>query len=150
APVVSVGPPDNGITLERVVDEIEERRRALELEQCVIWGILAAACGPTVCASLSITGRRPSPGQFRPVLLKNGRRPGVHRVPAQSRVVRPAGLCRASIRPYDSGATTWQVVDGVGWVFRREGGAALLVSPDPPTAELKRIMPALWAFDSRE
>jgi pimeloyl-ACP methyl ester carboxylesterase len=34
--------------------------------------------------------------------------------------------------------------------LRRPGGPALLVSPMPVDHDLKRAMPVLWAFDSRE
>ena len=49
----------------------------------------------------------------------------------------------------DAEATEWANVDGVGWVFRRRSGPALLVSPVPLSAELRRAMPALWAADAR-
>jgi len=151
APVVPVGPPDNGITLERVVDEIEERRRALELEQWVIWGMsggsfvaqLYAHLYPSRVVGLVLA----SSGPYFRKTVEDPECIVCPRNLAWCARLDSAGLLSG---PYDSGPTTWQVVDGVGWVFRREGGAALLVSPDPPTAELKRIMPALWAFDSRE
>jgi pimeloyl-ACP methyl ester carboxylesterase len=44
----------------------------------------------------------------------------------------------------------WADVPGVGSVFRRRGGSALLVSPFALSPEMRRAMPALWAFDARD
>jgi pimeloyl-ACP methyl ester carboxylesterase len=49
----------------------------------------------------------------------------------------------------DPDATEWVEVAGVGSVFRRRGGPALLAAPMPIGAEMKRMMPALWSFDAR-
>lgn len=46
-------------------------------------------------------------------------------------------------------ATEWAELDGVGAVFRRRGGPALLVAPMPVSPEMRRAMPALWRFDAR-
>jgi pimeloyl-ACP methyl ester carboxylesterase len=50
----------------------------------------------------------------------------------------------------DADATEWLEVDGVGSVFRRRGGPALLVSPMPVTPEMRAAMPLLWTLDFRE
>jgi 3-oxoadipate enol-lactonase len=50
----------------------------------------------------------------------------------------------------DPSATEWLEVDGVGSVFRRRDGPALLVSPTPVSAEMRTAMPLLWAADFRE
>jgi pimeloyl-ACP methyl ester carboxylesterase len=49
----------------------------------------------------------------------------------------------------DPTATEWISVDGVGPVFRRRGGPALLVSPTPLSPEMQRAMPVLWTVDAR-
>ena len=41
---------------------------------------------------------------------------------------------------YEMGPTAWEIVAGVGWVFRRASGAALVVSPEEPSVEMQRIM----------
>jgi pimeloyl-ACP methyl ester carboxylesterase len=46
-------------------------------------------------------------------------------------------------------ATEWIEVAGVGSVFRRVDGPALLVSPMPVDPHLRRAMPVLWTFDAR-
>jgi pimeloyl-ACP methyl ester carboxylesterase len=45
--------------------------------------------------------------------------------------------------------TAWTEVPGVGTVFRRADGPALLVSPMPVTPLMRAAMPALWCFDAR-
>jgi pimeloyl-ACP methyl ester carboxylesterase len=50
----------------------------------------------------------------------------------------------------DASATEWLEVGGVGPVFRRRGGPALLVSPTPVSAEMRTAMPLLWPADFRE
>jgi pimeloyl-ACP methyl ester carboxylesterase len=44
----------------------------------------------------------------------------------------------------------WVELDGIGSVFRRRGGAALLVTAKPLSSEMRRVMPALWAMDARK
>jgi pimeloyl-ACP methyl ester carboxylesterase len=43
----------------------------------------------------------------------------------------------------------WTEVANIGSVFRVSGGPALLVSPMALSPEMRRIMPALIAFDAR-
>ncbi|MEO7094354.1 MAG: alpha/beta hydrolase, partial [Polyangiales bacterium] len=38
----------------------------------------------------------------------------------------------------------------IGSIFRRRGGAALLVTPTPLSAEMRRVMPILWTMDARK
>ena len=151
AAVTPVGPPDNGVALEQVVDEIEDCRRSLDLEQWVIWGMsggsfvaqLYAQLYPSRVLALILA----SSGPYFRMTVEDPKCILCPRNPAWRAQLNSAGLLSG---PYDCGSTTWQFVDGVGWIFRRETGAALLVSPDTPTPQLKRVMPALWAFDSRE
>ena len=49
-----------------------------------------------------------------------------------------------------SASTEWVELEGVGSVFRRRGGAALLVSPTPLSQEMRRVMPTLWTMDARK
>jgi pimeloyl-[acyl-carrier protein] methyl ester esterase len=65
--------------------------------------------------------------------------------------LRAAGLLdeRSHVEPSSGEDTEWVDVGGVGEVFRRKGGPALVVSPAPLQPEMKSIMPLLWGFDSR-
>jgi 3-oxoadipate enol-lactonase len=49
----------------------------------------------------------------------------------------------------DPADTEWIEIDGVGSVFRRRNGPALLVAPFPIDATLRGVMPILWAADAR-
>jgi 3-oxoadipate enol-lactonase len=49
----------------------------------------------------------------------------------------------------DPEATEWVEIDGVGSVFRRRGGPALLVAPMPLPPETRARMPMLWTADVR-
>jgi pimeloyl-ACP methyl ester carboxylesterase len=71
--------------------------------------------------------------------------------PAWHNPLRAAGLFpEGSHLEASSGHDTdWVEVDGVGLVFRRHHGPALLVSPGPLEPEMKSVMPHLWCFDSR-
>lgn len=55
----------------------------------------------------------------------------------------------AHTQPVEPADTAWTEVEGVGAVFHRQGGPALLVSPGPLGAEMKQAMPVLYTFDAR-
>jgi pimeloyl-ACP methyl ester carboxylesterase len=43
----------------------------------------------------------------------------------------------------------WAAIPDVGWVLRRDGGPALVVSPREPSVQFRRVMPSMLAFDAR-
>jgi len=150
APVTAVGPGENATTLEDIVDAIEEHRRYLGLDQWVLWGMsggsflaqLYARKHPERVLGLILA----SSGPYFRRTVEDPDCILCPRNPAWANKLASAGLLTGH---YGDGPTSWEQIDGVGWVFRRQEGAALLVSPDTPSLELKRIMPALWAFDSQ-
>jgi pimeloyl-ACP methyl ester carboxylesterase len=150
APVTAVGPPENATSLEQIVDAIDERRRLLGLERWVIWGMsggsflgqLYAWKYPSAVVGLILA----SSGPYFRATVEDSECILCPRSPAWCAKLSAHGLLAGE---YNQGATSWDFVEGVGWVFRRAAGAALLVSPEAPSAELEQIMPALWAFDSR-
>jgi 3-oxoadipate enol-lactonase len=150
AKVVCVGPPPGADSLEEIVEAVESERRSLGIERWVFWGMsggsflgqLYARQYPAALAGMILASSGP---YFRPT-VEDVDCILCPRHPAWRDKLATAGLLDGS---YDSGPTEWQVVDGVGWVFRRSRGTALLVSPDEPAAGLRRIMPALWTFDAR-
>jgi pimeloyl-ACP methyl ester carboxylesterase len=150
APVVAVGPPKGATSLEQIVATIEEKRRSLGVERWAIWGMsggsflaqLYAHMYPTAVTGLILASSGP---YFRntvedPDCILSPRNP------AWSSKLLAAGLLDGE---YETGPTAWETVAGVGWVFRRASGSALVVSPEEPSAELQAIMPALWAYDAR-
>jgi pimeloyl-ACP methyl ester carboxylesterase len=150
APVTAVGPPETATSLHEIVDAIDQRRRLLGLERWVIWGMsggsflgqLYAQRYPGNVLGLILASSGP---YFRPT-VQDPECILCPRNPAWCTKLSARGLL---VGQYDQGATSWDFVEDVGWVFRRAAGAALLVSPDAPSPALRRIMPALWAFDSR-
>jgi pimeloyl-ACP methyl ester carboxylesterase len=150
AQVVCVGPPPGAESLEEIVEAIESERHSLGVQRWVFWGMsggsflgqLYARQYPDALSGVILASSGP---YFRPTVED----PDCLLCPRNSLwrdKLAGAGLLNGN---YDSGPTAWQIVEGVGWVFRRASGAALLVSPDEPSADLQRIMPALWAFDAR-
>jgi pimeloyl-ACP methyl ester carboxylesterase len=53
------------------------------------------------------------------------------------------------LEPSAGDDTEWIEVPGVGEIFRRRGGPALLVAPGALSGEMKSAMPAFWEFDAR-
>lgn len=150
APVIAVGPPDGASSLEEIVAAMEEKRRSLGIEHWVIWGMsggsflgqLYAHKYPAAIAGLVLASSGP---YFRTTVEDPECILSPHNS-VWSAKLSAAGLLEGK---YEAGPTAWEIVAGVGWVFRRVSGAALVVSPDEPPAELRAIMPALWAYDAR-
>ena len=147
--MASVGPSDDSTALEHIVESMELRRQSLGLDRWVIWGMsggsfLAQLYARTHSARVQGLVLASSGPNFRRTVED----PECILSPRNSHwssKLESEGLLDGR---YDEGPTGWQFVADVGWVFRRVGGAALLVSPDTPSVELKRIMPALWSFDA--
>jgi pimeloyl-ACP methyl ester carboxylesterase len=150
ARVVSVGPPPGADSLEEVVEAIEAQRRTLGIRRWVFWGMsgggflgqIYARRHPSALAGVILASCGP---YFRQTVED----PACILCPQHLEWREKLAAVGLLDGRQDTGATEWQPVDGVGWVFRRASGAALLVSPDEPSAELQRMMPALWEFDAR-
>jgi 3-oxoadipate enol-lactonase len=150
--VVCVNP--RGDTLEAMVDDLEAERQRRGLGRWVFWGmsgggwlgeiyahkypqaltglILESACA-CFRARLADPACLISPAHpsWRPALEARG----LFAEDAHAEVGDPA-------------ATEWMDVAGVGEVFRRRGGPALLVSPFPVTSLMRERMPMLWTADA--
>ena len=150
APVVAVGPPNGATSLEQIVAAMEEKRRCLGIECWAIWGMsggsflaqLSAHMYPTAVTGLILASSGP---YFRTTVEDPDCILSPHN-PAWSSKLSAAGLLDGE---YETGPTVWEIVTGVGWVFRRASGAAPVVSPEEASTELQTIMPALWAYDAR-
>jgi len=146
-------------TLEGVVEQLEAVRRALGLERWVFWGMsggsmtgqVYARHHPEALAGLILSSAGPCFRQtvgdpacvlspwfpaWQAGLAAAGLTGGMAKEEAETEVAAIAE------------ATAWEVVAGVGWVFRRRGGPVLLVSPVEPSPQMQRMMPALWSFDA--
>ena len=147
---MAVGPPPDTTSLEKIVEAMEDKRRALGVERWVIWGMsggsflgqIYAGTYPDAVRGLILVSSGP---YFRQTVED----PECILCPQNKAWFAKLSEQTLLAGDYDQGSTTWDRIEGVGWVFRRAKGAALLVSPEEPNAELQRIMPALWAFDAR-
>ena len=142
-------------TLEQMVDDIEQVRRQLAIDSWVFWGmsgggwlgqiyakrypaslrglILESICS---CFRLRLADPNCVLSPFHPSW-----RPRLERLDLLS----PGSHAEVG----DAKTTEWTEVEGVGSVFRRSNGPALLVSPMPVTAEMRAAMPVLWTVDTR-
>lgn len=146
----------SAVTLEQMVDDLEVVRRRLEVERWTFWGmsgggwlallyalrhpraldgiIVESACAcfreQTADPACFLSPFHPS---WRPALEK-------------------AGLIDESshARPSSADDAEWITLDGIGEVFRRPNGPALVVSPGPLAPAMRRAMPVLWTFDVRD
>jgi len=149
-PVIAIGPPKGATSLEEIVDAMEEKRRSLDVERWIIWGMsggsflgqLYAHMYPTAVAGLILA----SSGPYLRTTVEDPDCILSPHNPAWSSKLSAAGLLDGE---YETGPTVWEIVTGVGWVFRRASGAAPVVSPEEASTELQTIMPALWAYDAR-
>ncbi|MGZ3460431.1 MAG: alpha/beta fold hydrolase [Archangium sp.] len=144
-------------TLERIVEDLEAVRRAFGIRRWGFWGLsggstvglLYASRHPSVLSGMILSSAglcfRQTVGDSACVLSP-------FHPPWRERLA-AAGLLGDEAEeqdvPVDAGATVWEKVDGVGWVFRRRNGPALLVFPEEPSPQYRRMMPAFWAFDPR-
>ena len=150
APVVAVGPPSGATSLEEIVAAIEEKRRSLGVERWAIWGMSGGSFLAQLYAHIYPTGATglilASSGPYFRTTVEDPDCILSPRNPAWFSKLSTAGLLNGE---YETGPAAWEIVAGVGWVFRRASGAALAVSPEEPSIELQAIMPALWAYDAR-
>ena len=149
-PVVAVGPPQSATSLEQIVVAMEEKRCSLGVERWAIWGMSGGSFLAQLYARMyppAVTGLiLASSGPYFRTTVQDSDCILSPRNPAWSSKLSAAGLLDGE---YETGPSAWEIVTDVGWVFRRASGAALVVSPEEPSAELQAIMPALWAFDGR-
>lgn len=149
---VSPGRP----TLEEMVDNLEAVRRSLDLGRWVFWGMsgggwlaqIYAHRYPEALAGIIVEGACPC---FRERLADPACVLSPF-FPAWRPALEGAGLLdpesHRDASPADD--AEWIEVPNVGSVFRRRNGPALLVSPMPVSDGMRKVMPELWKFDSRD
>lgn len=154
ARVVCVSPRRS--KLEEMVDDLEAVRRSLDVGPWVFWGMsgggwlaqIYAHRYPDGLAGIIVEG---ACACFRERLADSDCVlspffPGWRPILESSGLLDPASHGEAG--PADE--SEWVEVGDVGSVFRRRNGPALLVSPMPVSDGMRRVMPELWKFDSRE
>jgi proline iminopeptidase len=154
---LGLGGPDTSraLPLEQMVARIEEVRRRLGIDRWIFWGMsgggwLAQIYGYRYPESLAGIVIESACLCFRERLADPACVLSPF-FPAWREPLLAAGLL-AERSPAEAGMgddTEWLAVDGIGEVFRRREGPALLVSPGPLSPEMKHVMPRLWEFDAR-
>jgi pimeloyl-ACP methyl ester carboxylesterase len=142
-------------TLEQMVDDVEAVRTRLGVAAWVFWGMSGGGWLGQLYAHRH-------PRALRGVILESACACYRERLadpacllspfhPSWRRELERRGLVAADSHREvgDPDATAWIEVDGVGSVFRRTDGPALLVAPFPVSALMRETMPALWAVDTR-
>lgn len=144
-------------TLERIVEDLETVRRTFGIGPWVYWGMSAgsfvgqlyALRHPAALSGLILSSAGPyfryTVGDPACVLSPS--------FPAWRERLVAAGLLGDEAQGQDvpviANTTEWEKVEGVGWVVRLRNGPALLVYPEEPPLQFRRLLPALWAFDAR-
>lgn len=142
-------------TLEQMVDDLDLVRRHLDVQRWVFWGMsgggwlgqIYAHRHPDALAGLVLESICPC---FRtrlsdPTCILSPFYPSWKPVLAERGLISESSHLKAG----DPKTTEWIEVEGVGSVFRRTQGPALLVSPMPVSPEMRSAMPVLWTVDTR-
>ena len=143
-------------TLASMVDGLEEVRRQLAVERWLFWGMSGGGW-----LSMEYALRRPS--SLRGVIIESVCSCFRVRLADPECILSPFHTSWRSLledrnlidpdshaSEGDARATEWIEIEGVGSVFRRQNGAALLVSPMPVTPEMRVGLPLLWTIDFRD
>jgi pimeloyl-ACP methyl ester carboxylesterase len=146
--------PGPAQTLEEMVEDLEAVRRTLGGSRWVFWGMSGGGWLGELWAARH-------PGALAGLVLESACACFRARLADPACILSPYHLAwRASLSARDlidpaahevaaAGDTEWIEVPEIGSVFRRRGGAALLVSPMAISARMRETMPALWAADAR-
>jgi pimeloyl-ACP methyl ester carboxylesterase len=142
-------------TLEQMVDDIETVRDHLGIDRWIFWGMSGGGWLGQIYAQRY-------PGALTGLILESICSCFRLRLADPACVLSPfypswqltlaeRGWISADSHAEASDANTgeWIEVDGVGSVFRRRNGPALLVSPMQVSLEMRAAMPVLWTADTR-
>jgi pimeloyl-ACP methyl ester carboxylesterase len=153
--VVCVSPSSARLSLEQMVEQVDVVRRGLRVPRWYFWGMsgggwlsqiyarrypeaLLGIVIESVCACFRARIADPACA-FSPYF------------PAWVEALDALGLIgrTAHAHPSSGDDTEWIALDGIGPVFRRKSGPALLVSPVAISDRMRDVMPRLWEFDAR-
>jgi pimeloyl-ACP methyl ester carboxylesterase len=133
-------------TIDGMAADLDLVRQALGHRRWVIWGMSAGSMAALVSARWHPEGVEAlildSAGPCFAAMLAD---PACVLSPLHPRwrAVLAASADREGAEQLD-----WAAVPEVGWVLRRGGGPALVVSPREPSVQFRRVMPSMLAFDA--
>lgn len=148
-------PPPARYTLEAMVDDLEAVRQQLGLGPWSFWGmsgggwlaLLYAHRHPQALRGLIIES---ACACFRSRLADPACALSPFHPPWRDGLAEAGLLSETAHEPPSAGQTyEWLTLPGVGLVFRKHNGPALLVAPAPLSPEMLHAMPVLYEFDAR-
>jgi pimeloyl-ACP methyl ester carboxylesterase len=134
-------------TIDGMAADLDQVRQALGFRRWVIWGM----SGGSVVAMAS---GRWHPGGIEALILDSAGPCFASTLADPACVLSPLHANWAGRVPVPTdddgiGRLDWTAVPDVGWVLRRGGGPALMVSAREPSAQMRQVMSSLLAFDAR-
>jgi len=148
--------PDDS-TLEVTADDLDAVRRSLGLPRWVIWGMSGGSMIAQVYAHRHHESVEAlildSAGPCFSVTLRDAGCVMSASFPRWREALAAAGL-RAELESAGTSQAApdeviWEEVPDVGWVLRSASGRVRLVFPGVPSAQMRRVVPHLLAFDAR-
>jgi len=134
-------------TIDGMAADLDQVRQALGFRRWVIWGM----SGGSVVAMASA---RWHPGGIEALILDSAAPCFAATLADPASALSPlhaswAGRVPAPADDDSTGPLDWTAVPDVGWVLRRGGGPALMISPREPSVQMRQVISSLLAFDAR-
>lgn len=134
-------------TVDGMAADLDQVRQALGFRRWVIWGMSGGSVVAMVAA-------RWHPDGIEALILDSAAPCFAAMLADPACVLSPhhprwAGKLPEPADHDGTGPLDWTAVPDVGWVLRRGGGPALMVSPREPSDQMRQVMSSLLAFDAR-
>ena len=134
-------------TVDGMAADLDQVRQALGFRRWVIWGMSGGGV-------VAMASARWHPEGIEALVLDSADPCFASTLADPACVLSPlhpswAGRVPDADDPEAAGPLDWTAVPDVGWVLRRGGGPALLISQREPSVQMRAVMPSLLAFDAR-
>jgi pimeloyl-ACP methyl ester carboxylesterase len=134
-------------TIDGMAADLDQVRQALGFRRWVIWGMSGGG-------AVAMASARWHAGGIEALILDSADPCFASALADPACVLSPlhaswAGKVPAPADHDGTGRLDWTAVPDVGWVLRRGGGPALMMSPREPSVQMRQVMPSLLAFDAR-
>jgi pimeloyl-ACP methyl ester carboxylesterase len=134
-------------TIGGMAADLDLVRQALGHRRWVIWGMSGGSM-------VALVSARWHPEGIEALILDSGGPCFASMLADPACVLSPLharwrAVLAASVDRDGAERLDWAAVPEVGWVLRRGGGPALVVSPREPSVQFRRVMPSMLAFDAR-
>lgn len=134
-------------TIDGMAADLDQVRQALGFPRWVIWGMSGGGV-------VAMASARWHPGGIEALILDSADPCFASTLADPACVLSPlhaswAGRVPAPVDHDGTGPLDWTEVPEVGWVLRRGGGPALMISPREPSEQMRQVMSSLLGFDAR-